>query len=545
MSKALVCSGFHRSATSATANYLHNAGLNMGYELMGNSAGNVLGHFEDWPIVRLHDEQLALAGSSWQFCDEVPLTSDSSFLESYIKLRNSKDTNWGVKDPRASLFLPEWKHALGEKGYFLLVIRHWSSCIESLLHRESRNLAHFLYPAAAASFWQKPDLSAKMWLAYNRRLLAFVKENKTCTLLVSQRALFHGAPIISTLNQRFGFQLDSTALNPLDLNLIRDSACITIKESLSFSLRVELEVVWKELLDLADLRAQDETPNFNSVLPLDKNFLNQYLQTFQDFTKSRQTVIFTKSQLTSFDVMNKLNETDFIAQLDQLSGRRLDKSDCQYLELLVERRFPLNGKALSIIAFLYQEQKEYTKAISLYSKAMLLGYYFPFVSMQVGSCFKELGHIEESLFFYDKALKENPENSQFYLVKTRLLIEQAEPELAMEVFNSALNNLGMETVIIESYVNFLLSLQKTDCAREILEKADLEHKDIAALRVRLDFLLDPNKGLTSYHRVIVDGLAGKNRFEWLVKVTCTITNASAELDLLRRCFKHWDDLLLE
>ena len=70
VSKALICTGFHRSATSATASYLNNAGLHMGNELMGNSISNPKGHFEDWAVVRLHDEQLAKNDTGWRYHDE-------------------------------------------------------------------------------------------------------------------------------------------------------------------------------------------------------------------------------------------------------------------------------------------------------------------------------------------------------------------------------------------------------------------------------------------------------------------------------------------
>ncbi|WP_029486634.1 hypothetical protein, partial [Enterovibrio norvegicus] len=129
----LICSGFHRSATSVTANYLYDAGLDMGTNLMGAHISNAKGHFEDWDAVLLHDEQLARNKTDWQFHDDVTLNTDKGFLDDYVRKRSKVSQYWGVKDPRACLFLNEWKQSLGDAGYFLFVARHWSSCIESLL----------------------------------------------------------------------------------------------------------------------------------------------------------------------------------------------------------------------------------------------------------------------------------------------------------------------------------------------------------------------------------------------------------------------------
>ena len=252
VSKALICTGFHRSATSATANYLNNAGLHMGNELMGNSISNPKGHFEDWAVVRLHDEQLAKNDTNWQYHEEVPLDIEPDFLNKYIKLRNSHHSVWGVKDPRACLFLNEWNEALEGQGNFLFVARHWSSCIESLLHRHSREFAQQLPENLEndkrLEFWRKPDLAAKMWLAYNQRLLAFAKKHPSKSLIVTQRALFNGAPILKTLNSKFKLGLNESAESPIENKMLRDQASTLIPDMLSSHLKARLEHVWHELL---------------------------------------------------------------------------------------------------------------------------------------------------------------------------------------------------------------------------------------------------------------------------------------------------------
>jgi len=105
--KVLLCTGFHRSATSATANYLDNAGLNLGDKLLGGNISNNGGHYEDLHVVDFHDKWLARSNTSWQFCDEVSLrVSDESLslLTQYVASRDHSGESWGVKDPRACLF---------------------------------------------------------------------------------------------------------------------------------------------------------------------------------------------------------------------------------------------------------------------------------------------------------------------------------------------------------------------------------------------------------------------------------------------------------
>lgn len=102
----------------------------MGSNLMGGNISNAKGHFEDWDAVNLHDQFLENAGTNWQFHNECELQTDVKQLQHYVQQRFSKAEHWGVKDPRACLFLNEWHEVLQEEGCYLFIGRHWSSCIE-------------------------------------------------------------------------------------------------------------------------------------------------------------------------------------------------------------------------------------------------------------------------------------------------------------------------------------------------------------------------------------------------------------------------------
>jgi hypothetical protein len=91
---ALICTGFHRSATSATANYLYDAGFNLGENLVLGHISNAKGHFEDWDMVKLHDEQLTLSGTNLQFHDQCNLTHDSMPFKRYSQERFNHAIHW-------------------------------------------------------------------------------------------------------------------------------------------------------------------------------------------------------------------------------------------------------------------------------------------------------------------------------------------------------------------------------------------------------------------------------------------------------------------
>jgi hypothetical protein len=84
----------------------------------------------------------------------------------------------GVKDPRACLFLDDWLEVLQEDGRYLLIVRHWCSCIESLLHRHSR--------ASITRFklgYEKGITTPSCILPYCEFLLKVAREDEAIVLL--------------------------------------------------------------------------------------------------------------------------------------------------------------------------------------------------------------------------------------------------------------------------------------------------------------------------------------------------------------------------
>ena len=550
VNKTLVCTGFHRSATSATANYLNNAGLHMGNELMGNSISNPKGHFEDWAVVRLHDEQLAKNDTDWQYHDEVPLDIEPDFLNKYIKLRNSHHSVWGVKDPRACLFLNEWNEALEGQGNFLFVARHWSSCIESLLHRHSRELARQLpenlEDDKRLEFWRKPELAAKMWLAYNQKLLAFAKKNPNKSLVVTQRALFNGAPILKALNSKFKLGLDESVDSPIESKMLRDHASTLIPNMLSSHLQARLEHVWHELLKLAELKHTDEdavyyTPEFTSISQLPSSFREAYLSKCRELAKES----YTPKETPAIEIIWPEIKTEdaVINWLSKYPRKNLTEAQLTQVHEFIDEHFPLSAKASIEMAKLYQQKSRYDEAISCFQQAVTLGAQFPYINMHLGQCYQRLDKPVEARFYLDKALNQNPNNANFYVAKAQFLIECGEGDSAEQCLRNGIDLVGYLPPLVIKLSNYFLNTQRFEEVGTLLDSCtNQSHPGLASLRSRLALQNDYENGIEIYNKELKALVKDGKRFDWLADIGSFIDFGVSETDLLGRIYSMWSDL---
>ncbi|WP_022942135.1 tetratricopeptide repeat protein [Psychromonas hadalis] len=552
--KVLICTGFHRSATSATANYLNNAGLDLGSNLMVGNISNVKGHFEDWDAVLLHDEQLVDSTTSWQFHDECELSPEPNFLSGYIKQRSEQNLPWGVKDPRACLFLNEWKKALGDSGYYLFVVRHWSSCIESLLHRHSRDLAYALpeldRDSIGAQFWIQPELAAKMWLAYNKRLVKFAKENSDLTLVVTQRAVFEGVPIIETINNKFGFDLDENVESPFDASLFRDKASKTVFSQLSRSLQVKLNAVWAELLDLVTFKSDDESPII--VAEFIDNELSELVTTqiekivvesLSNVTESvetdkQSTVPYTKWQT---DLSELAEPAEVVSYLDKTPAKMINEIEPNNWLAIVDGQFSLNGQVLLSIAKLSMRMKKYELAINYFQKAVSVGVYFPYVDMMIAQCKQALEQCKEAEFFFNKAIKANPNNPVFYTNYAKLLVTLRRTQEAKQQFELGMKKGPNQPFCLVAYCDFLSKESELNKAIFIAEQfiIEKEHPSVQNLLARLRLQQNAESGKQYYRSQVADKLKDKDTIDWLAKSCLLIDSSIAEQDFINRCLGHW------
>ena len=160
--KTFVVLGMHRSATSLVAKGLHDNDVSVGDNLLGATACNPYGHWEDKAFIRMNDRILQAAGGSWRNPpSEIDIVNVGYDIKDDIKalVGHRREDLWGWKDPRTTLtircYLP---HLVNP--HFVCVFRDVREVALSLQRRdkmpfeEGKRLAH----------------------EYNRRLLGFLRE---------------------------------------------------------------------------------------------------------------------------------------------------------------------------------------------------------------------------------------------------------------------------------------------------------------------------------------------------------------------------------
>ena len=146
-SAGLLVLGMHRSGTSALARVLGLCGADLGARVLGASAGNQTGHWEDAVAVEVHERLLAALGLRWD--DPVSLPGDwlasaagqraRAAVADYLRDDRARHALWAAKDPRLSLFADAWEQAAADQGRALsavLLLRHPAEVARSLSVRD-------------------------------------------------------------------------------------------------------------------------------------------------------------------------------------------------------------------------------------------------------------------------------------------------------------------------------------------------------------------------------------------------------------------------
>lgn len=468
MNKILLCTGFHRSATSVTANYLLNAGLPMGNNLFGSHFSNKQGHYEDAPVVYWHDSLLRASDTNWQFCDDSELIQaddDLAELKKYVAIRDTASgAHWGVKDPRACLFLPYWEKVLGDRGCYLFLIRHWSGCINSLLSRHSLEIIkHSKFGNQTdLNFWEKPTLAARMWLSYNYRLLKFAKENHKSYLMLTQRSLFEGAPLIHELNKKFGFDLDDNEILPYQAGLLSDRANDQILSMLPTALVHELNTLWDSLLGVAEFKSENESPNW---LKPDKVIQQRALQ----FLSCRQPSIDVDSELKKINIERKgnspleslLNYLEFkevrVDVINRLSNIKQSPLADFYPEivLFINENYKVEQHIHISVGEWLMLQKQWSLAKSVWHWCCCLRSSSPYFYLQLYRCYMELKEHKLAVYFLDIAFEKSPDNTQVLFEKAKILRLQGKVAEALAIFERALQLDNKNIALVKEYYSLL------------------------------------------------------------------------------------------
>ena len=261
---ALICTGFHRSGTSLAAKRLARAGLSLGTRLVPAHPSNPDGHYEDAAAVERAVAWLRRQGTDWLHHDTTPLAADGRLhedLRAYVATRDAAGAPWALKDPRLCLGLDAWDAVLGERGRYLLMVRHWGECAQSLFHRHSREMAHHLLPPSNPNFrfWTDPNAVYASWLAYNRRLVDFAAARTDQVAIVTARAMAETRSLSPLVEGRLGVPLAHPDADPgLRPQLLSRDVAVAMLPPPPLWLRRSLDAMWGDLVALADRRGARE-----------------------------------------------------------------------------------------------------------------------------------------------------------------------------------------------------------------------------------------------------------------------------------------------
>lgn len=228
----LSITGMHRSGTSLTANLMHKSGLFLGDNLMEGGFDNVKGHFEDYEILKIHEEDL-----KYKSIDTNGILGISNMYLSFDKktepkiktLLNKRISHqlWGWKEPRSILYLENWKKDIPQLKC-LCIYRHYDEVVDSLLRRYKHKITN----SVSISKWRSKvhlllfpfrKLQLKhqyynAWFVYNKLMVDFIQKYPNDTLIFSlDEVLVNFDEVLSKLDSNFDMKL-----NKIDVSEIHD-----------------------------------------------------------------------------------------------------------------------------------------------------------------------------------------------------------------------------------------------------------------------------------------------------------------------------------
>ncbi len=206
--KCLITTGMHRSGTSLGASLLQAAGLSIGNQLLGETVGNLKGHFENLDFLEFHRnvlEENKLHPDGWDL-QTVFYQEQYADIAKKIIAANSH-LYWGWKDPRTTLFLDFWQALLPNACYLFFYRAPWE-VVDSLFRRHSDEI-----------FVSRPVLALKTWKFYNEILLKFSLKNPDKSLLINiDDFISNPIKVLEMINTKFEFKLKTKVPELFDSN---------------------------------------------------------------------------------------------------------------------------------------------------------------------------------------------------------------------------------------------------------------------------------------------------------------------------------------
>ncbi len=457
----LIITGFHRSGTSLTAQYLHRAGLNLGDNLLGANPSNPDGHFEDRDIVALHQEMLQAAGRDWHTPGKGLSESAGAYSThaQNILARFQPDRPFGFKDPRSSLFLPWW-HAQLKRPCAVIVFRHYAECFRSLRYRQSQNLAYD--PARHQHelfFWQQPDRALELWLSYNLAIIDYTRAEPDTTLVVSHQGMLNGFNLPAAVNERFGMDLqtdcdsgirrhtgsrrtgatlsESAQLSP-DL-LARAEACLNELHALAATDTAHTPLANTSALTLTEKTAHGSHSRISTRLQRQLDQLN--VPPLEAHTQDMQVERSGTSEPDTDTEVGHAEQSEDVKELIHWGKRHQTFNNLSSAEacwLKAHKLAPANVASLLHLALLARNRGENRKTALLMHAAIQLkpdnaGFHF-----HLARALQDSGKVRRSLSVTQHGLTLQHNHVDLQLLQIKLLVRLKRPLEALEACRHAL-----------------------------------------------------------------------------------------------------------
>lgn len=240
----------HRSGTSLVASWLEGCGLQL-YDKVGAHIGNPLGHYEDGKILKVHMAALSRIrkkSKGWivDRTDGLVFSNQEKMqLAEIVNQRAGKTKVWGWKEPRASLFLNEWKEMVPDIKTILL----WRSCdlvVDSLIRRSNR-------AKSEPTFYISCREAVKNWKIYNTKIYDYHKNNSQQSIMVNIDFLLRNScNIMREVNRKFDLQLSETDIGGFYKNDMINREAVRVSSSLKFYKRIHnIKSIENKLIDVS------------------------------------------------------------------------------------------------------------------------------------------------------------------------------------------------------------------------------------------------------------------------------------------------------
>ncbi|WP_028460502.1 tetratricopeptide repeat protein [Nitrosomonas cryotolerans] len=501
---------------------------------MPPAISNPDGHFEDMSLVSLHDRLLAMQNTNWQFHNEVPFNPAIrlDLFERYITRREQNAvTSWSAKDPRLCLFIPAWQQVLGSQGRYLIVLRHWSASIQSLYRRHARILAAGSSGTIHVDFWRNPALAAKMWQAYNSRILALAEAIPEQVMIISQQALMAGLNVPHQVNQRFTLGLNEQTPSPIKPDLVTNRVDTTIRSLIPAEDMITMESQWQSLLALAEHRSEYEKPEWQT---------GQTDGVTQALVETLLLQVKTVSIPSDPIILPELDEipiTEWLSLATQSDPLTIEP---EQILRKIERDAPFDITVWETYARLMLKNNQILIAERAITRILQLGKSAPYLFMLLGVCREAEFDDAAAEYFYRLAGQRNPQNAVFDVKLANLLMALGRYQEAEHTLGSALLRVqNPPEILARTLANCFDQQGRTRAAIEYLkcwpQSSELLKTQLGALEIKAG----DNQGAIRYQMLVRQRLSQPRAIMPILSTLASIPEPASRADLAARLTSEW------